>query len=110
MFIRKENGQIVVIENEKQERDAYNVIVGQNNKKAVALDSVVTNILHVVPGNSKTGEQVVNFNFPIEFTCDHRCECYKNGVCYAESGCYSFASNQAGYSENLNFFMNCTDE
>jgi len=110
MYIKAENGKVEIITTGKQERDSYNVVIGQNNKKAVALDSVTSVVLHVVDGNSKTGEQVVNFNFPIEFTCDHRCECYKKGICYAEGGCYTFPNNQASYSENLNFFMTHSDE
>ena len=53
---------------------------------------------------------MINFNFPIELTCNHACECYKNATCYACNGCYLFASNQALYSENLNFYNTCDNE
>jgi len=95
---------------EKWEREkAYTVAKGKNGKNCVLLNSVIDNVLHVAEGNSKTGN-AINFNLPIEFTCDHRCECYKSALCYAEGGCYTFSSNQAGYSENLNFYRNTDSE
>ncbi len=86
----------------------YIVAVGSNGKKYVKKESVDA-IFHMTDGNSKTG-RCGNYNLPIEYTCDHNAPCYKDGVCYAENGCYMFASNQAGYSENLNYFNACTDK
>lgn len=74
MLIRRKNGQ-VFIETEKQERAYFEMKVGQNGKKYADRQTVTDTILHVVMGNSKTGEEVVNFNFPIEYTCKHTCEC-----------------------------------
>lgn len=88
------------------ERALYAVKTGMNGHKYVDRASVTDNVFHVVTdGNSKTGAGVINVNFPIEYTCDHRCECYKLARCYASGGCYSYSSNQAGYSENFNFWL-----
>ena len=94
---------------EGQERKPYAIRKGINGKNYVVKETVSDFFLHVSEGNSKTGP-AVNFNFPIEYTCNHDCECYKAGLCYAENGCYLFASNQANYSENLNFYNNHTDD
>ena len=110
MYIKKENGKIILVDENQEERSGYEVKKGINNKNYVTRESVTDNILHIVPGNSKTGEKVVNFNLSIEYTCDHTCECYKEGKCYAEGGCYLFASNQAGYTENFNFIKSSTNE
>lgn len=80
-----------------------NVEKGSNGRSFVTVDSV-SPIFHAVSGNSKTGETVGNYNLPIEYTCDHRCECYKECKCYAENGCYCFTSNQASYTENYLFY------
>lgn len=102
MLIRKTENGLEVITN--QIRDSYQVAKGSNGKNYVVKESVCSDILHVNEGNTKTGEKCINYNFPIEYTCKHDCECYKNGTCYAESGCYLFANNQANYSENYNFY------
>ena len=88
--MRKENG--------------FCVNVGKNGAKYVVADTVTNSWLHIVDGNSKVGESVINFNFPIEYTCKHDCECYKNKACYACHGCYTFSDNQAAYTENYNFY------
>ena len=78
---------------------------GQNGMTFVLLDSVRNDTCNVSGGNSKTGENVGCFNLPIEYTCDRHCDCYKTRACYASGGCYSFAVNQATYSENMAFFL-----
>lgn len=83
-----------------------NVKVGQNGHRFVTLDSVEA-IFHATDGNSKTG-RCGNYNVPVELTCNHQCECYKTGKCYACSGCYNFISNQTLYSENLKFYRDST--
>lgn len=87
------------------ERMEYIVRQALNGAKFVDRFSVRDDVFHIVTdGNSKTGTGVINVNMPIEYTCDHRCECYLKRACYAEGGCYQYASNQAGYSENFNFW------
>lgn len=86
----------------------YSVAIGQNGNKYVVKETVSA-IPHMSNGNSKTGK-CGNFNFPIEYTCSHACECYKSKACYACHGCYNFASNQKLYSENFNFFMNASND
>ena len=115
MYIRKiidSDGteKIILVEGEQEERTFYNIEKGKNGKNYCVLSSVRADVLHVSSGNSKTGQHVVNFNLPIEYTCNHACECYKEGKCYAEQGCYMYGSNQAGYSENYNFIRNSTNE
>lgn len=113
MIIKNENGTMKVIDNGIRKagyaENGYISAKGENNGNYVILDSVTSNILNVSEGNSKTGN-AINFNLPIEYTCNHCCECYKNKVCYAENGCYSFSDNQAKYSENLRFFNSNSDE
>lgn len=81
----------------------YKVLIGMNKRKYVKKETVGS-VFHATDGNSKTGKHVGNYNLPIEYTCDHRCECYKKGLCYACQGCYLFADNQALYSENYNYY------
>lgn len=86
-----------------------NVEKGTNGKNFVTMESVFP-VFHAVSGNSKTGSHVGNYNLPIEYTCDHRCECYKKGLCYAENGCYLYTNNQASYTENYLFYKISTIE
>ena len=110
MNIRKENGNVFV-DNETFERDeTFREYIdhGQNGVIYCRKEGVINNIFHVQEnGNDKTG-LAVNVNFPIEYTCRHDCECYKLGLCYACQGCYLFPANQAGYSENYNYYKNAT--
>ena len=87
----------------------YTVCKGENGKNYVARNTAYRHFLNVSDGNTKTGP-AVNLNMPIEYTCNHNCECYKTGKCYAENGCYNYSSNQVMYSENLNFFLDSTNE
>lgn len=80
---------------------------GANGMNYVAKESVKAHP-HATEGNEKTGK-AGNWNLPIEYTCKHDCECYKNRDCYACHGCYNFNDNQAQYTENYNFYMACTD-
>lgn len=91
----------------EQQEKFYKIATGKNGKKYV-LRETVESVYHYTDGNSKTGK-AGNYNLPIEYTCNHDCECYKEGLCYACGGCYQFPDNQALYSENLNFFNMSTD-
>jgi len=82
----------------------YEIKVGENGYKYVNRFSVNA-VFHMSEGNEKVGK-VACYNLPIEYTCNHNCECYKKGLCYACGGCYQYGSNQKKYSENLNFFLN----
>lgn len=81
----------------------YTVKVGQNGAIYVDIDSVRNDGISVSDGNTKVG-RVMCFNMPIEWTCDHRCNCYKEKKCYACAGHYAHASNQAIYAENYAAF------
>lgn len=90
----------------------YTVAIGKNGKKYIPFsqEAIRADLLHLsTSGNSKTGPCAA-FNLPVELTCDHRCECYKSGKCYARGGFYLFGSNQVMYSENLKFFLNHTSD
>lgn len=87
----------------EDEKTMATIKTGQNGKKYVE-PTTVDSIFHATDGNSKTGK-CGNYNLPIELTCNHSCECYKLGNCYACHGCYNFISNQIKYSENYNFFI-----
>lgn len=66
----------------------------------------VSGMIHVTKkGNSKTGPRVGSFNFPVEQTCNHNCECYKSRACYACGGFYQMPDNMRLYAENLAFFL-----
>lgn len=108
MTFENRHHSIVKLDDENA-RDNFIIRIASNGKKYVDRKSVTARYCHISDGNDKTGKWVINFNFPIEYTCDHRCECYKKGLCYAENGCYCFAVNQARYSENYNYFMAATD-
>ena len=108
MLIMRKEGKLIACNDGRKEK--YLVDIGKNGKKFVKIESVSDTRLNIASGNSKTGEHTVNFNFAIEYTCDHRCECYTACKCYAQNGCYQFSENQAMYSENVKFFMNATDE
>ena len=82
----------------------YTIKTGSNGHKYVDKGSV-NSVFHATTGNEKTGK-AGNYNLPIEYTCNHQCECYKNGTCYACNGSYNFGSNQMKYSENYNFYKN----
>lgn len=83
---------------------SYKKGIGSNGKSFVTMASVKDNVLNIATGNTKTGEKCLNFNNSIELSCDHNCECYKEGKCYAEQGCYCYLNNQRMYSENVKFF------
>lgn len=85
----------------------YTVAKGLNGMTYVLLNTVRKNHVHLSFQNSKTGK-VIAFNLPVEYSCDHRCECYSERKCYACHGCYMFSLNQAIYSENLSYFKNHT--
>ena len=102
-IIKTENG-FTISDIKAEEKIPYNVEKGKNGKNFVTLDSVRLDVLNVSGGNSKTGEKVINFNLPVETSCNHACECYYSGKCYACNGCYLFGSNQKLYAENMQFF------
>ena len=116
MLLMKNNGKVTIHENGieqiieqyyKENGFSYDIQRGENGKIFVNRFSVPSCFCHVSLGNSKTGN-AINYNLPIEYTCKHNCECYKLCDCYACQGCYQFPSNQAEYSENLNYYMNST--
>lgn len=109
MIIKKTLTGLKVVKNverkEYYEKKGFIINKGQNGKNFVVIDSVIQDIMNISEGNEKVGNTIC-YNLPIEYTCNHSCECYKDGLCYAECGCYLFADNQAKYSENLEFFRN----
>ena len=110
MIIKNENESMVLIAKQGERETAFVIAKGKNGKNYVLKETVCSDILHVAEGNSKVGKHVLDFNLPIEYSCLHTCECYRNRACYACSGCYQFPKNQAGYSENYNFYKSCTTE
>lgn len=79
------------------------ILKGENGYNYCVLSSVAP-VFHMSKGNDKVGP-VACLNFPIEYTCNHACECYKLGLCYACGGCYQYGSNQQLYSENYKYFL-----
>ena len=80
-----------------------NIRHGANGMVYYPKELTTDRFIHIVKGNTKTGDEVGNFNLPIEYTCDHRCECYKDKKCYACGGCYNYSTNQVTYTQNYNF-------
>lgn len=108
MKLKFENGKFLF--NRKEDKSIpYVVKIGQNGATYVDKKSVSSDFINFSDRNEKTGP-CVNFNFPIEYTCDHTCECYKKKICYASKGRYNFKDNQARYTENINFFNNQTSD
>lgn len=104
MTIKYVNGKPVQWD-EKERDEAYTIAIAKNGMKFVTKETVSNDIIHLSMGNTKTGP-AWNFNFSIEYTCDHRCECFLKRKCYAMQGAYNFADNQAQYTENYNFYVN----
>lgn len=112
MNIRKNNGSVTLDNGQFVRNDNFHDFIarGQNGVIYCRKEGVTDSIFHISEnGNDKTGF-AVNVNFPIEYTCRHDCECYKNGLCYACQGCYLYPANQAGYSENYNYYKSATNE
>lgn len=85
---------------------SYALEIGENGFRYVTLESVGDDALSLPYGsNSKVGK-AMTLSFPIEYTCDHRCECYREKKCYGCGGCYLFGSNQEKYTRNLKFYLN----
>lgn len=85
---------------------AYYVIrQGENGLNYISCFDVPENIHVTKQGNSKTGKAIGCFNFPVEQSCNHRCECYKSKACYACGGFYQMPDNMNNYAENLAFFL-----
>lgn len=83
----------------------YEIAIGQNGFKYVLKESVNGDVLTLpFNTNSKIGK-AMSFSQSIEYTCDHRCECYQLGDFYGCHGCYVFGNNQAKYTDNYKFFM-----
>lgn len=83
----------------------YNIRKGGNGLNFISYRDAA-GVLHVTKkGNSKTGSRVGCYNFPVEESCNHNCECYKKGICYACGGFYQMPDNMNGYAENLAFFL-----
>ena len=105
MTIYDNNGILEIIPENEREIDFIETEQGENGKTFVPLKSVTGNYFHISEGNEKTGP-AWNYNLSIELTCNHNCECYLKGVCYACSGCYCFIHNQMMYSENVAYLKN----
>lgn len=84
----------------------YNIKKGENGLNYIDCHDVKP-VIHVTKqGNSKTGKPVGSFNFPVEQSCNHCCECYKSKACYACGGFYQMPDNMNSYAENLAYFLN----
>lgn len=83
----------------------YRISKGENGLNYIDCFSVDGKIHVTKQGNSKTGKPVGNYNFPVEQSCNHNCECYKSKACYACGGFYQMPDNMYGYAENLAYFL-----
>lgn len=87
------------------EKTAYEISKGMNGLNFIDYRTVEGDLHVTKQGNSKTGAPVGSFNFPVEQTCNHLCECYKSTACYACGGFYQMPDNMRRYAENLAFFL-----
>lgn len=111
VIMKTETGLEIITEGQRKNLEkGYVIKKGNNGVNCVTLNSVSSVFCSISEGNDKTGKNVINFNLPVEFTCNHLCECYKNKVCYACSGCYLWGNNQSKYSENLNYFNSVSSD
>lgn len=76
MTIFKSNGKMTICKRPKYTEKPYKVCKGENGKSYVERNTAYSCYLNVSDGNTKTGP-AVNLNMPIEYTCNHSCECYK---------------------------------
>lgn len=88
----------------------FEIKKGENGLNYVSAFDV-SSVIHVTAkGNSKTGSPVGSYNFPVEQSCNHKCECYKSKACYACGGFYQMPDNMKLYAENLSYFLTHTSE
>lgn len=83
----------------------YAISKGENGLNYIDFKTVDGKIHVTKQGNSKTGKDVGSYNFPVEQSCNHKCNCYKSKACYACGGFYQMPSNMNNYAENLAFFL-----
>lgn len=84
----------------------YTIEKGENGLNFIDFRKIEIPVIHVTKqGNSKTGKPVGSYNFPVEHSCNHNCECYKSKACYACGGFYQMPDNMYGYAENLAYFI-----
>lgn len=84
---------------------SYVIKKSENGLNYISCFDVPENIHVTKQGNSKTGKPVGSYNFPVEQSCNHKCECYKDATCYACGGFYQMPDNMNSYAENLAFFL-----
>ena len=88
----------------------YEISKGKNGLNYIDCFSVDGDMHVTKKGNSKTGAKVGSFNFPVEQSCNHNCECYKSKACYACGGFYQMPDNMKIYAENLKYFISNDNE
>jgi len=91
-------------------KQEYTIKKGENGLNYVDCFTVAPEMHVTKQGNSKTGKPVGSFNFPVEQSCNHLCECYKEGICYACGGFYQMPDNMLIYAENLRAFLSMDSE
>ena len=91
-------------------KKAYTLEKGENGLNYINCFSVDGELHVTKQGNSKTGAPVGSYNFPVEQSCNHRCECYKSKACYACGGFYQMPNNIKRYAENLAYFLKVDNE
>lgn len=91
-------------------KQEYTIKKGENGLNYINAFDVNAEMHVTKQGNSKTGKPVGSFNFPVEQTCNHKCECYKSKACYACGGFYQMPDNMRLYAENLRAFLTMDSE
>lgn len=78
---------------------------GLNYVKANKADGAEV-VLHLASGNTKTGnDHILTYGHSIPESCDHRCECFSEKICYGCSGNYvRYPVNQLYLADNLLYF------
>lgn len=82
----------------------YSVYVTKYGYKAVDVNTVTTDRFNYSTGNSKLGENVLNYGMDIMHTCAN-CECKSKGKCYGTCGFFQFGSNLQRAAENYMFWF-----
>lgn len=82
----------------------YTIYTTKYGYKAVDINSVITNRFNYSVGNSKLGNNVINYGMDIMSTCA-ACECKTKGNCYGTCGFFQFGSNLKRAAEDFMFWF-----
>lgn len=97
-----------IFKHDKKSGRDYYLTIASNGLKYVnpTPEDGARPILHLPAGNSKIGsKKAMAYGHVIPATCDNRCECFKDKICYGCHGFYiMYPVNQLFLADNMLFF------